>query len=234
MQAGEARQVGAAVDLDAADQRLPAQAPHLQPAGVVGVDAVADAGQEDVVELDPAQAIQHLEDRAIGRGRPAGGDGGLHLLHAQVPHRAAAAGEAAEGEGDEALGVDLQPGALAAALAFGIAHALQPDRRIGDGDGGGQAIGPRAQLQRPAALGLQVGDGGLDGRRVVGRAIAHRAVVAHMRAPIRQDGAAQLGHRRAAGFQRRAAAGLHKRRKVAVGRGDRGRQLADPCIRHWR
>ena len=125
-----------------------------------------------------------------------------------------------------------QPGALGGRRAFGEAGALEADRRAVDDDGGGDAVGARAEEQGAAAAGLQVVDRRLDGRRVVRGAVALGAVVAHMRAAVGEQGAAELRDGGAPGLDAAAPVGLHQRREVRVG-GEGGEgEFADPGVGH--
>ena len=87
------------IDLDAAREDLPAEAPDVEPAGVAAEDAAVDAAQEQVVEVHAAEAVRHPEHPVVGGGRPGGVEGGgVDLLHGDVAHRGAAGEQAGEGD----------------------------------------------------------------------------------------------------------------------------------------
>ena len=70
MHAVDARDVEALVDLDAGAQHLAAQPADVEPAGIPRIDAAGDVAEEDVVEIDAAEAILHPEDEVVVDRRP--------------------------------------------------------------------------------------------------------------------------------------------------------------------
>jgi hypothetical protein len=225
--------VVALVDLDAAGEDLAAQPADVEPAGVAAGDALVHPAEEQVVDVDAAEAVLDAHHPVVGGRRPAGVlRRGVDLPHRDVPQPAATGHGAGECEGGEAGAVDQQPGALRRATRrLCEAHALQPHRGAVQDDGRGDAVGAGAELQRAAAARLQVVDRGLEGGRVVGGAVALGAVVPHMRAAVGEHGGAELRHGGAAGLVE-GAVGLDQRREVGVAEGVGLGEFADSGVGH--
>lgn len=218
------------VDLDARREDLAPYPPEVRAAGVPGIDPLVDAGEHHIVEVDAAEAIQHLEEIVVVGWRPGGSlRGPVRLAHRDVADRRAAGGDAGEGDGREGGRGHGQPCPVAGIAALGEARALQTDGVARDRDGRVQPIGARAEGHRAAGRAERV-DGGLDGRGVVGNAVADGAEVAHIHAAVGQHGPPELGEAGALGGG--GGGHLHEGREVAVRHGRCGRQLADSEVGH--